>query len=137
MAILVDTGPLVALADIKDQDHDAVKKYMSRHRDAWVVPYPVVTETSIVLQEWLGPEAELGFLRSLAAKQMLVENVTNTDLDRIIEILEQYRDADFGMVDAAIMAIAERLKIDVILTLDHRDFSIYRPRHCPAFRLVP
>jgi hypothetical protein len=68
---------------------------------------------------------------------LLVESVTNADLDRVIEILEQYRDAEFGMVDAATMAIAERLKIEVILTLDHRDFSIYRPRHCPAFRLVP
>ena len=33
-------------------------------------------------------------------------------------------DAKFGMVDAATMAIAERLKIEVILTLDHRDFGI-------------
>src|SRR5262245_9633727 len=113
MAILVDTGPLVALADEEDQDHDSVKKYLSRHRDAWIVPNPVVAETSIVLLEWLGADAELGFLRSLAAKQMLVENLTNADLDRVVEILEQYKDAEFGMVDAATMAIAERLKIEV------------------------
>jgi len=68
---------------------------------------------------------------------MLVEPLTELDLRRTIEILDQYRDAEFGMVDAATMAIAERLKIEVILTLDRRDFGLFRPKHCAAFRLVP
>ena len=62
---------------------------------------------------------------------------SDADLRRVVEILEQYQNARFGMVDASTMAIAERLKIEVILTLDRRDFTIYRPRHCNAFRLVP
>jgi predicted nucleic acid-binding protein len=41
------------------------------------------------------------------------------------------------MVDATIMAMAERLKIKTILTIDRRDFSLFRPRHCDAFTLVP
>jgi predicted nucleic acid-binding protein len=35
------------------------------------------------------------------------------------------------------MAMAERMKIKTILTIDRRDFSLYRPRHCEAFTLVP
>ena len=137
MVILADTGPLVALADQADSYHETVKKYVSSHSDTWILPAPVVTETSIVILDRLGASAELVFLRSLAAKEMLVEQVSDPDLDRAIEILEQYRDAAFGMVDATTMAIAERLKIEVILTLDRRDFGIYRPKHCAAFRLVP
>jgi hypothetical protein len=114
-----------------------MKKYVSRHRDTWILPAPVATETCIVILDRLGADAELAFLRSLAAKEMLIEDIADADLNRAIEILEQYRDAEFGMVDATTMAIAERLKIEVILTLDRRDFSIYRPRHCTAFRLVP
>lgn len=67
----------------------------------------------------------------------LVEHPTESDLVRSIEVLDRYQDAAFGVVDAMTMAIAERLRIDVILTLDTRDFSIYRPQHCAAFRLVP
>lgn len=137
MATIVDTGPLVALANETDHYHQPVKKYLATHRDTWIVPAPVVTETCIGILDRLGADAELAFLRSLAAKEMLIEEVADTDLDRAIEILEQYRDAEFGMVDAATMAIAERLKIEVVLTLDRRDFAIYRPRHCEAFRLVP
>ena len=51
--------------------------------------------------------------------------------------LGECRDAWLGRVDATTMAIAERLKIEIILTLDRRDFSMYRPKHCAAFRLVP
>lgn len=137
MAIIVDTGPLVSLADARDQYHSAIKKYFSKHRDAWIVPAPVIAETCIVLLDWLGTDAELAFLRSLAAKEMFIENPTNSDLTRAIEILEQYRDSAFGMIDATTMAIAERLRIEEVLTLDHRDFTIYRPRHCPGFRLLP
>jgi predicted nucleic acid-binding protein len=137
MAVLVDTGPLFALADEADRSHVAVKQYVSKHRETWVIPAPVVTEASILILDRLGVEAELSFLRSLSAREMLVEPMTAVDLRRTIEILEQYRDSRFGMVDASAMALAERLKIEVIFTLDHRDFRIYRPRHCPAFRVVP
>ena len=137
MAVIVDTGPLFALADGADHNHDAMKKYFSSHRHTWIVPAPVVTETSILILDRLGAEAELRFLRSLEAREMLVEQTSGADLGRAIEILDQYRDAQFGMVDAMTMAVAERLKVEVVLTLDHRDFSIYRPRHCSAFRLVP
>ena len=137
MATIVDTGPLFALANEADHYHDDVKNYFATHRDTWIVPAPVVTETCIGILDRLGADAELEFLRSLAAKELLVEDLADADLDRAIAILEQYRDAQFGMVDAATMAIAERLKIEVVMTLDRRDFSIYRPRHCRAFRLVP
>ncbi len=137
MATVVDTGPLFALADAGDYYHEPVKRYVSQHPDTWIVPAPVVTETAISILDRLGPQAELAFLRSLSAKEMLVEDMTDRDLRRAIEILGQYHDAQFGMVDAWTMAVAERLKIERVLTLDRRDFAIYRPRHCEAFRLVP
>lgn len=137
MATLVDTGAVIALANEHDRDHQRVRDYATAHPDTWIVPAPVVTETCIVIGDWLGADAELGLLRSIAAKEMQVEPLTDPDLQRTIEILDQYRDAEFGMVDAATMAIAERLKIETILTLDRRDFAMFRPKHCAAFRLVP
>ena len=137
MAVIVDTGILFALADRRDFRHKAVQKFLAENPDTLIVPGPVVWETCTSLLEYLGPDAELGFLRSLANRELLVEQPTDTDLVRVIEILKQYRDARFGVVDASVMAIAERLQIQVILTLDRRDFTIYRPKHCAAFRLFP
>lgn len=137
MAIIVDTGPLYALADEDDEYHDLVETYVSDVREALIVPGPVVPEVCYLMLEHLGAEAEMAFLRSLARQEMLLEHPTLKDIGRSIEILEQYRDGRFGMVDATVMAMAERLKVDVILTFDRRDFGMYRPKHCSAFSLVP
>jgi len=137
MAILVDTGPLYALSDRDDQYHNQVESYVASCQESLIVPSPVVPEVCYLLREHLTVEAELHFLRSLAAQELVLEHPTSNDLKRVIEILEQYRESEFGMVDACIMAMAERLKIQVILTLDRRDFGIIRPKHCKVFRLAP
>jgi hypothetical protein len=40
-------------------------------------------------------------------------------------------------VDAAVIAVAERLNLAEVATADRKHFSIVRPRHLPAFRLLP
>ena len=63
--------------------------------------------------------------------------MTAKDLERVNQILEQYADSQLDFVDAVIVAIAERLRITRVLTLDRRDFSIMRPRHCDYFEILP
>ena len=59
------------------------------------------------------------------------------DVARCAELIDQYADSDIGFVDASIVAVAERLAITHILTLDRRHFGMLRPRHCSYFTLVP
>jgi hypothetical protein len=54
-----------------------------------------------------------------------------------VELIETYADLGLGLVDASVVTIAERLSIATIATLNHRDFSVVRPRHVEAFELVP
>jgi predicted nucleic acid-binding protein len=49
----------------------------------------------------------------------------------------KYGDLDLGMVDATVVAVAERLGVDRIATIDRRDFTVIRPRHVEAFVLLP
>jgi predicted nucleic acid-binding protein len=51
--------------------------------------------------------------------------------------LSTYRDFPLGGVDASVVALAERLNTDLVVTLDRRHFPAIRPRHVPAFRLLP
>jgi hypothetical protein len=53
------------------------------------------------------------------------------------ELVETYVDLPLGIVDAAVIAIAERLRLTEIATLDHRHFTVVRPRHTSAFVLLP
>jgi predicted nucleic acid-binding protein len=52
-------------------------------------------------------------------------------------LVETYIDLPLGIVDAAVLAIAERLRLTEIATLDHRHFNIVRPNHVQASTLLP
>jgi uncharacterized protein len=85
----------------------------------------------------LGHQAMRHFVSSLTTKAVQIESVTLEDLIRINKILEQYADSQLDFTDATIVAIAERLMISRIYTLDRRDFSIIRPNHGDYFELLP
>ena len=72
-----------------------------------------------------------------AAGPWAIEPSAAPDLERAAALIDQYREADIGLVDATIVAMAERLGSVRLYTLDRRDFSIIRPRHVAAFQLLP
>ena len=53
------------------------------------------------------------------------------------DLMDQYADFPLGAADASVVALAERLNTDLIVTIDRRHFGVVRPRHCEAFRLLP
>ena len=137
MPILVDTGPLFALADRSDQDHQRVTRFFQDTRELLVVPVTVVPEVAHLLNVRLGSGAVRAFTHSLAQGELRVEGITHADFRRIDELLTQYADSRLDLVDSSVIAVAERLDIVQVLTLDWRDFSIVRPRHCPALDILP
>ena len=84
-----------------------------------------------------GNRAVVHFLRLLPVMPYVVESLLSEDLNRTADLLEKYADARLDFVDATIGAVAERLKITHILTLDQRDFQILRPIHIDRFELLP
>jgi predicted nucleic acid-binding protein len=133
---LVDTGAIVAVLDRRDPGHRRVLSFLERDPDGMLVPVTVLPEADDLVVARHGVRAELVMLRGVATTFELVD-FTADDLDRAIELIEQYADAEIGLVDASVVAIAERLRIARILTLDRRRFSFVKPRHCTALELVP
>ncbi|HET6859230.1 MAG TPA: hypothetical protein VFH94_19350 [Streptomyces sp.] len=48
-----------------------------------------------------------------------------------------YADFPLGTVDASVVAVAERLGLQEVATIDRRHFSAVRPKHVRALTLVP
>lgn len=69
--------------------------------------------------------------------ELLVEPVLDDEWVRVAELTSQYADMSRGMVDASVVALAERHRAPIVATLDRRHFSAVRPRHVAAFELVP
>lgn len=137
MAVLVDTGILLALANKRDTNHQAAVVLLSSLREALLVPTPVLTEAAYLTNRVLGVEAEARLIASLGQGEMQLEEVTRADCLRAAELLRTYADANIGFVDAALVASAERLKIRRLLTVDRRHFEMIRPRHCASFEILP
>jgi predicted nucleic acid-binding protein len=97
----------------------------------------VVAETAWLVDRQLGSGAEATFHRSLASGELVVEDLVTADWARVAELVETYADLHLGGVDASIIAIAERLGITEIATLDRRHFTVVRPRHTDALILLP
>jgi hypothetical protein len=137
MSYLLDTGFLYASLNDVEQQHDATLNIIRSIREDIVLPVPAITETVYLLKRDLGVEKAAEFIASLGATPLILENPQPDDYRRAAEIMRKYADARVDFVDALIVAIAERLDITCILTLDQRDFRLIRPRHCQAFELLP
>ena len=68
---------------------------------------------------------------------MTLAPLTTKDTERMAELVEAYASLGLGGVDAAVIAIAERLNVATVATLNRRDFAVVRPRHVNALTLIP
>jgi len=135
--LIVDAGPLYAAAARRDKHHGRSVELLSAAPKPLLVPVLVITEVSYLLGDRLGPYAETAFARSLADGELVAEPVLDSDWERITELTAQYVDLPLGIVDASVVALAERRGLEVIATLDERHFRAVRPKHIDAFTLVP
>lgn len=122
---------------LDDRDHEACLRLLEAHPGPLIVPQLVVANVAYLLEARLGVEAEIRFLGDLAAGNLIVEPVRAADWIRIAELVGRYRDLPLGTVDASVVAVAERLGIAEVATLDRRHFGVVRPAHAPAFRMLP
>lgn len=81
--------------------------------------------------------ALINWLAGLSLSKYELPPLELEDLERTAELLHEYSGTRLDFVDVTLVALAERLDIGEILTLDHRDFSIVRPRHREHFDLLP
>ena len=132
---IVDAGPLYAAADAREPAHDASIAVLERADLRFIIPALALAEAVYFVERRAGPRVGARFLRSLV--DFDVEAPTPADFHRMAELVEQYADFPLGGTDASIVAIAERLGAETIVTLDRRHFGRVRPRHVEEFRLLP
>lgn len=138
--IVVDTGPLVAAAIANDRHHKACVELFTtlrQDRQDLVVPGPVPAEVGYMLHRIGGSKAESAFLRSLRDGAFKVLALESTDWGRMADLVDMYADLPLGTSDASVIALAERLGVTTIATLDQRHFRVVSPRHVKAFTLLP
>lgn len=123
---LLDTGPIVALINTADRHHKTATAFFERYRGQLVSTEAVLTEVAYVLAPSLKHQvAALGWLqRAIGAGMIHFEGIK--DLARIGSLLSKYRDLPADFADVSLVCLGQQHRIDKVVTVDERDFSVYR-----------
>ena len=137
MALILDTGPLFAAMDRSDADHHRCATLVEGADEPVIVPAPVMVEIDWLAGRRLQPAAFLSLLSDIEEGRLSVGELQPADYARARELIDRYQDLPLGFVDATVLAVVERLGETKLATLDRRHFTVVRPRHVPALRLLP
>jgi predicted nucleic acid-binding protein len=124
MALIADAGGIYGLYDRRDSAHARIRAVVERERDHILIPSPVLGEIDYLLRSRLGLEALSRFLLDIGIGAFDVEAITPDDLERCAVLVAKHSNLDLGLCDASVIAVAERLRVDRILTVDERDLRV-------------
>src|SRR5215475_5311032 len=95
-----------------------MKAFLEGRDDQFVVTGYIVAEVAYVVQKFAGPRAEIQFIEAVRDGVFHQEELGGSDLDRVVELMCRFQDFPLGVADASLTAVAERLKIREIASID-------------------
>lgn len=137
MVVLIDTSAVVAAVDRTDPAHARVVAALAAERTTILLPIVTLPEIAFLLGIRHGAAHAATAMSRIVRGSWPITALDEPDLLRATELMTHDADSKVSFVDAAIAALAERLGVVRVHTLDRRDFSLVRPRHVEAFEILP
>ena len=122
-SVLIDAGPLIALFDSSDRHHEPVKAFLKERRYRFISTLAVFTEVSHMLD--FSIKAQRDFYEWVMCKGVIISDINQNDMHRIVELTGKYADLPMDFADATLVVTSEKTGLREIISLD-RDFDIYR-----------
>lgn len=118
MALALDTDPLHASLDRHDAAHSACRVLIESVAEPLVIPALVLVGTEYWINTRLHPGALVALLDHITAATYWVDDLRPQDYRRVRDLCDRYANGDIGFVDAAVLALVERLDEPKLATLD-------------------
>jgi predicted nucleic acid-binding protein len=135
--IIADTGGMLALLDADDRHHEEVVAAYEKEGERWVLPWAILPEIDYLAAKYLGQKVALEFASDIARGAFRVEGFNTEDMRRAVAIQKAHLKLKLGLVDAVVMAQAERYRALAIVTLDGRHFRAVSLKIAPPPKLIP
>ena len=129
---LVDTGFLIALFRRRDRLHRAARDHLQAHTYPLITVAPVIVEASF----FLDAHRKADLLESVLREGLAVAELPPDAYREIRTIVLKYADRDIDFADAALIWLAGVSGCRSILTVDERDFSVYRLKGNRRFDVI-
>jgi uncharacterized protein len=133
---LTDAGPLIAIIDADEPDHDACLDALDQVALPLVTTWPAFTEAMYLLGRAGGIKGQRALWRLVQTNRLVVADLSRSAVERSARLMEQYADRPMDLADATLVAYAEERSHATIFTLD-ADFHIYRLRGRRTFQTIP
>ena len=133
--MLLDTGPLVAFLDRSERNHERCLAFIRGFKGRLITTEAVLTEVVYLLgPSFTNQKPALDFIMLGGAELIPLSPLL---LKRSAALMAKYTDSPMDFADATLVALAEERGITDIVTLDRKDFSVYRIGSRKGFTLYP
>ncbi len=132
-SLLVDAGFLIALGRRSDSLHQNARSFLRQYVGKLVTVAPVIVETC----HFFDSTAKLELLEWVHIGGMAVADVPVPVYPDLSAIIGKYADRDVDFADAALVWLAAESGVRRILTVDEKDFSVYRLKGGKRFEVIP
>lgn len=132
--LIADTGFFYALADRSDRNHARAVEVLSGVAEPLVSTWPVLTETTHLMNARLSSAVSARFLGNVADGFCAIHALDPAEIRRIAELMRKYAKLPMDLADASLLLLAEHLGDGRILSTDQRDFRTYRFKNHQPFR---
>jgi len=133
---LTDAGPLVALIDADEEDHDRCRRALDTTSLPLVTTWPAFTEAMYLLLRAGGPRGQAALWKLALSDRLEVVAPSREAFERSARLMVKYADRPMDLADATLVALAEERGERRIFTLDS-DFHVYRLHGRQRFEPFP
>lgn len=133
---LTDAGPLIALIDAGEPDHDRCRAVLSEVQLPLVTTWPAFTEAMYLLGRAGGWPGQQALWRLVLRDDLELAPASPEATRRAARLMERYADRPMDLADATLVALAEERGLKRIFTLDS-DFHVYRLHGRGRFDVLP
>jgi len=137
LTLLIDAGPVVALADPDEPQREGILATLRDEPGDLVMPAPTTSEVDYLLGQRFGQAARRAFLRDLARGRFSIACLEREDYEKISDLDLRYADLGLGLADCALIALANRYRTTRIVSFDERHFRAVTPLGGGAFTILP
>jgi predicted nucleic acid-binding protein len=135
--IICDSGALIGLLNAEDPAHARCAEALQfLPAQPLLVTAPSFVEAMYFLGKLGGFTLQNHLWMLWMQNKIAVHCPSATELLRMQTLMEKYADIPMDLADASIVAAAESLNLDTVLTLDS-DFYVYRLHDKHPFNVIP
>jgi predicted nucleic acid-binding protein len=122
---------------MSDVNHEAAVRWLSRVDEPLLVATPSLADADALLQRGLGGPATIRLVQAIVEGSIGLVHPTIADVRHAGSLMETAAEYQPRLVDALLVSIAQRLRIQRIGTFERRPLAVLSPRTGAQFDLEP